>query len=218
MSDNNKKDILHQVMQQVEKQYGKGSVMKFVEDQSPSSVEVISTGSLLLDEITGINGVPKGRIIEIYGHEGSGKTTIALSIIAQAQKQGATCLFVDAEHALDPVFAQKLGVNFEQTILTQPEYAEQALDITDSFIRSGAVDVIVIDSVAALVPKSELEGDMGDVHMGLQARLMSQALRKITGHASKSNTLVIFINQIRSNNGFNHIFFTCKFSFFFPGF
>lgn len=202
MKDDQKKDVLNQVVNSIEKQYGKGSIMKFDGSNSSDTVEVIPTGSLLLDELIGIGGVARGRIVEIYGHEGSGKTTIALSIIAQAQKQGGNFCFIDAEHALDVNFAQTLGVQFsDDSVVSQPEYGEQALEIIDQLVRSGAVDVIVVDSVAALVPKSELEGDMGDSHMGLQARLMSQALRKITGPIAKSNTLVIFINQIRSKIG-----------------
>lgn len=200
-STEDRKRILDTVKAQINKDYGKGSIMTFGSNSVREPIDVFSTGSLIIDNLTGIKGVPRGRIIEIYGHEGSGKTTLALSILACAQKAGATCAFIDAEHALDIGFAQTLGIDLSQLIFSQPEYAEQALDITDTLVRSGEVDLIVIDSVAALVPKSELEGDMGDSHMGLQARLMSQALRKITGHISKANALVIFINQIRSKIG-----------------
>ncbi|MCX5921985.1 MAG: recombinase RecA [Candidatus Dependentiae bacterium] len=193
-----KKKALEVTFAQIDKQYGNGAIMLL--GQNPNSnVEVISTGSLLIDQAIGVGGLPKGRIIEIYGPEASGKTTLALHVIAQAQKQGGICAFIDAEHALDPAHASKLGIHIDDLIVSQPDYGEQALDIAEMLVRSGAVDVIVIDSVAALVPKAELEGDMGDVHMGLQARLMSQALRKLTPVVHKSKTILIFINQIRQN-------------------
>jgi len=186
----------------IEKQFGKGSIMRLGTDEKlHKDIEVVSTGSLSLDIALGIGGLPKGRIIEIYGPESSGKTTIALSAIAQAQKKGGVVAFVDAEHALDPNYAKKLGVNIEDLLISQPDTGEQALEITETLVRSGAVDVLVVDSVAALVPRAEIEGDMGDSHMGLQARLMSQALRKLTAAISRSNTLVIFINQIRMKIG-----------------
>ncbi len=185
---------------QIERQFGKGSVMR-MGDQKRERIPAISTGSLGLDIALGIGGLPKGRIVEIYGPESSGKTTLTLSTIAQAQKQGATCAFVDAEHALDPNYAEKLGVNVDDLLVSQPDTGEQALEITDMLVRSGAVDVVVVDSVAALVPKSEIEGEMGDHHVGVQARLMSQALRKITGSVKNANCLVIFINQIRMKIG-----------------
>ena len=187
----------------IEKQFGKGSIMKLGggEQSLYGRVPVIGTGSLSLDIALGIGGLPKGRIVEIYGPESSGKTTLALSTIAQAQKQGGTVAFVDAEHALDIAYARKLGVDIENTLISQPDTGEQALEITETLVRSGAVDVLVVDSVAALTPRAEIEGDMGDSHMGLQARLMSQALRKLTGAISRSNTLVIFINQIRMKIG-----------------
>ncbi len=191
-----KKKALEAALAQIDKSYGKGSVMLL--GQSPAiAADAISTGSLLVDEVTGIGGLPRGRIVEIYGPEASGKTTIALQAIAQAQKNGGVCAFIDAEHALDPVYATKLGININDLIISQPDYGEQALDIAEMLIRSAAVDVIVIDSVAALVPKTELEGEMGDTHVGLQARLMSQALRKLTPVVHKSKTLLIFINQVR---------------------
>ncbi|MBA1306669.1 recombinase RecA [Stutzerimonas stutzeri] len=195
-----KKRALAQALGQIEKQFGKGSVMVMGE-QERQAVPAISTGSLGLDIALGIGGLPKGRIVEIYGPESSGKTTLTLSVIAQAQKAGATCAFVDAEHALDPEYAGKLGVNVDDLLVSQPDTGEQALEITDMLVRSNAVDVIIIDSVAALVPKAEIEGDMGDTHVGLQARLMSQALRKITGNIKNANCLVIFINQIRMKIG-----------------
>lgn len=185
---------------QIERQFGKGSVMR-MGDQKRERMPAISTGSLGLDVALGIGGLPKGRIVEIYGPESSGKTTLTLSVIAQAQKQGATCAFVDAEHALDPNYAEKLGVNVDDLLVSQPDTGEQALEITDMLVRSNAVDVVVVDSVAALVPKSEIEGEMGDHHVGVQARLMSQALRKITGSVKNANCLVIFINQIRMKIG-----------------
>jgi len=198
--DENKKRALAAALGQIERQFGKGAVMRMGDQERPT-VPAISTGSLGLDIALGIGGLPKGRIVEIYGPESSGKTTLTLSVIAEAQKQGATCAFIDAEHALDPDYAAKLGVNVSDMLVSQPDTGEQALEITDMLVRSNAVDVIVIDSVAALVPKAEIEGEMGDQHMGLQARLMSQALRKITGNVKNANCLVIFINQIRMKIG-----------------
>ena len=198
--DDNKKKALAAALGQIERQFGKGAVM-LMGDQERQAVPAISTGSLGLDIALGIGGLPKGRIVEIYGPESSGKTTLTLSVIAQAQKAGATCAFVDAEHALDPDYAAKLGVNVDDLLVSQPDTGEQALEITDMLVRSNAVDVIIIDSVAALTPKAEIEGDMGDTHVGLQARLMSQALRKITGNIKNANCLVIFINQIRMKIG-----------------
>ena len=198
--DDNKKKALAAALGQIERQFGKGAVM-LMGDQERQAVPAISTGSLGLDIALGIGGLPKGRIVEIYGPESSGKTTLTLSVIAQAQKAGATCAFVDAEHALDPEYAAKLGVNVDDLLVSQPDTGEQALEITDMLVRSNAVDVIIIDSVAALTPKAEIEGDMGDTHVGLQARLMSQALRKITGNIKNANCLVIFINQIRMKIG-----------------
>ncbi len=186
---------------QIERAFGKGSIMRLGDHEQPVGIECISTGSLGLDIALGLGGLPKGRIIEIYGPESSGKTTLALHVIAQAQKTGSNCAFIDAEHALDPGYAQKLGVNLQDLLISQPDSGEQALEITDTLVRSAAIDVLVIDSVAALVPKAELDGDMGDTHMGLQARLMSHALRKLTGSVSKSNCMVIFINQIRQKIG-----------------
>lgn len=194
-----KKKALEVVLAQIGKQFGQGSVMFMGDKNGPGQAEAISTGSILVDQALGIGGFPRGRIIEIYGPEASGKTTLALQGMAQAQKQGGVCAFIDAEHALDPVYASKLGIKISDLIISQPDYGEQALDIAEMLIRSGAIDVIVIDSVAALVPKAELEGDMGDVHVGLQARLMSQALRKLTPVVHKSKTVLIFINQIRHN-------------------
>ncbi|MBB6216539.1 recombination protein RecA [Anaerosolibacter carboniphilus] len=188
-------------MGQIEKQFGKGSIMKLGEDTSRLNVESISTGSLDLDIAIGIGGIPRGRIIEIYGPESSGKTTVALHVIAEAQKNGGVAAFIDAEHALDPVYAKNLGVNIDDLIVSQPDTGEQALEICEALVRSGAIDVIVIDSVAALVPKAEIEGDMGDSHVGLQARLMSQALRKLAGAINKSKTSAIFINQLREKVG-----------------
>lgn len=196
-----KQKALEVALGQIEKAFGKGSVMRLGQREAISDVSVISTGSLGLDIALGIGGLPKGRIIEIYGPESSGKTTLALHAIAEAQKAGGTCAFVDAEHALDPVYARKLGVDTDNLIISQPDAGEQALEIADTLVRSGAIDILVIDSVAALVPKAELEGEMGDSHMGLQARLMSQALRKLTGSVSKTNCMVIFINQIRQKIG-----------------
>ena len=198
--DDNKKKALAAALGQIERQFGKGAVM-LMGDQDRQPIPAISTGSLGLDIALGIGGLPKGRIVEIYGPESSGKTTLTLSVIAQAQKAGATCAFVDAEHALDPEYAGKLGVNVDDLLVSQPDTGEQALEITDMLVRSNAVDVIIIDSVAALTPKAEIEGDMGDAHVGLQARLMSQALRKITGNIKNANCLVIFINQIRMKIG-----------------
>ncbi|MBU6236037.1 MAG: recombinase RecA [Alphaproteobacteria bacterium] len=193
---------LEAALGQIERAFGKGSIMKLGgESAQAMEVEAISTGSLGLDIALGIGGVPRGRIVEIYGPESSGKTTLALQVIAEAQKTGGTCAFVDAEHALDPVYARKLGCNLDELLISQPDAGEQALEIADTLVRSGAIDVLVVDSVAALVPRAELEGEMGDSHMGLQARLMSQALRKLTGSISRSRTCVIFINQIRSKIG-----------------
>lgn len=196
-----KTKALEAALSQIERAFGKGSVMRLGQRGSAIEIDVVSTGSLGLDMALGIGGLPKGRIIEIYGPESSGKTTLALHIVAEAQKSGGTCGFVDAEHALDPGYAKKLGVNLDEVLISQPDTGEQALEIADTLVRSGALDVLVIDSVAALVPKAELEGDMGDSHMGLQARLMSQALRKLTGSISKTNCMVIFINQIRQKIG-----------------
>jgi recombination protein RecA len=198
--DENKKRALAAALGQIEKQFGKGAVMR-MGDHERQAIPAISTGSLGLDIALGIGGLPKGRIVEIYGPESSGKTTLTLSVIAEAQKAGATCAFVDAEHALDPDYAGKLGVNVDDLLVSQPDTGEQALEITDMLVRSNAVDVIIVDSVAALVPKAEIEGEMGDAHVGLQARLMSQALRKITGNIKNANCLVIFINQIRMKIG-----------------
>ena len=199
--DDNRKKALAAALSQIEKQFGKGSVMRLGDDGAIPDVEAISTGSLGLDIALGIGGLPKGRVCEVYGPESSGKTTLTLHVIAEMQKAGGTAAFVDAEHALDPVYAEKLGVNIDDLLVSQPDTGEQALEITDMLVRSNAVDIVVIDSVAALTPKAEIEGDMGDSHMGLQARLMSQALRKLTGNIKRSNTLVIFINQIRMKIG-----------------
>ena len=201
MSENlEKKKALEMAMSQIEKQFGKGSVMKLGEFKA-MEVEAIPTGALSLDMALGIGGVPRGRIIEVFGPESSGKTTLALHIVAEAQKMGGDAAFIDAEHALDPVYAKKLGVDIDNLIVSQPDTGEQALEITESLVRSGALDVIVVDSVAALVPKAEIDGDMGDSHMGLQARLMSQALRKLTGALNKTKTVLIFINQLREKIG-----------------
>ncbi len=201
MSENTeKKKALEMAMSQIEKQFGKGSVMKLGEFKA-MEIEAIPTGALSLDIALGIGGVPRGRIIEIYGPESSGKTTLALHVVAEAQKMGGEAAFIDAEHALDPVYAKKLGVDIDNLIVSQPDTGEQALEITESLVRSGALDVIVVDSVAALVPKAEIDGDMGDSHMGLQARLMSQALRKLAGALNKSKTVLIFINQLREKIG-----------------
>ncbi|AWK84818.1 recombinase RecA [Azospirillum thermophilum] len=196
-----KQKALDAALSQIERAFGKGSIMKLGARENTVETEVISSGSLGLDIALGIGGFPRGRIIEIYGPESSGKTTLALHAIAQAQKNGGTCAFVDAEHALDPAYARKLGVNIDELLISQPDAGEQALEIADTLVRSGAIDVLVVDSVAALVPRAELEGEMGDSHVGLHARLMSQALRKLTGSISKSNCLVIFINQIRLKIG-----------------
>lgn len=195
-----KDKALDAALSQIEKAFGKGSVMRLGQNTN-IDIEAISTGSLGIDIALGIGGMPKGRIVEIYGPESSGKTTLALSVIAQAQKAGGTCAFIDAEHALDPSYAKKIGVDVENLLVSQPDSGEQALEIADTLVRSGAIDVMVVDSVAALVPKAELEGEMGDSHMGLQARLMSQALRKLTATVARSNTLIIFINQIRMKIG-----------------
>ncbi len=196
-----KMKALDAVLLQIEKQYGKGSIMRLGEQAGSTEIEVIPSGCLTLDLALGIGGFPRGRIIEIYGPESSGKTTVALHAIAEAQKMGGVAAFIDAEHALDPVYAKKLGVNLEELYVSQPDTGEQALDITDALVRSSAVDIIVVDSVAALTPKAEIEGDMGDTHVGLQARLMSQALRKLTAIVNKSKTCVIFINQLREKVG-----------------
>lgn len=198
--DSNKEKALSAALSQIEKQFGKGSMMRLGDSES-IAIPAISTGSLGLDIALGIGGLPRGRIVEIYGPESSGKTTLTLQVIAEAQKAGGTCAFIDAEHALDPIYAGNLGVDVDNLLVSQPDTGEQALEIADMIVRSGAVDVVVIDSVAALTPRAEIEGDMGDSHMGLQARLMSQALRKMTGNIKNSNTLVIFINQIRMKIG-----------------
>ena len=201
MNNDDKNKALEAAIGQIEKAFGKGSVMKLGQRESVVDVQAISTGSLGLDIALGIGGFPKGRIIEVYGPESSGKTTLALHAVAEAQKQGGNCAFVDAEHALDPIYAKKLGVDLDELLISQPDAGEQALEIADTLVRSGAIDVLVVDSVAALVPRAELEGEMGDTHVGLQARLMSQALRKLTSSISRSNCLVIFINQIRLKIG-----------------
>ncbi len=201
MADTDRQQALQAALGQIERQFGKGSIMRMNDDSVVRDITAISTGSLSLDIALGIGGLPKGRVVEIYGPESSGKTTLTLQVAAQAQKNGGTVAFVDAEHALDPTYAEKLGVNVDELLVSQPDTGEQALEITDMLVRSGAVDVIVIDSVAALTPKAEIEGDMGDSHVGLQARLMSQALRKLTANIKRSNTLVIFINQIRMKIG-----------------
>jgi recombination protein RecA len=199
MMDRNK--ALDAALGQIERAFGKGSIMRLGQREKAVEVEVVSTGSLGLDIALGIGGLPRGRVIEIYGPESSGKTTLALQVVAEAQRQGGACAFIDAEHALDPSYAQKLGVNIDELLISQPDAGEQALEIADTLVRSGAIDVLVVDSVAALVPRAELEGEMGDSHMGLQARLMSQALRKLTASISKSRCMVIFINQIRMKIG-----------------
>jgi recombination protein RecA len=199
--DDNKSKALAAALSQIEKQFGKGSIMRLGDNEIAEDIQAVSTGSLGLDIALGIGGLPRGRIIEIYGPESSGKTTLTLSVIAQMQKMGGTAAFIDAEHALDPQYAQKLGVNISDLLISQPDTGEQALEIADMLVRSGSVDIVVIDSVAALVPKAEIEGEMGDSHMGLQARLMSQALRKLTGNIKRTNTMVIFINQIRMKIG-----------------
>lgn len=201
MMETNKQKALAAALSQIEKQFGKGSVMVMGESHIPKDIEAISTGSLGLDVALGIGGLPKGRVVEIYGPESSGKTTLTLQVVAECQRKGGTAAFIDAEHALDLVYAEKLGVKTGDLLVSQPDNGEQALEIADMLVRSGSVDVLIIDSVAALVPKSEIEGEMGDSHMGLQARLMSQALRKLTGNIKRSNTLVIFINQIRMKIG-----------------
>jgi len=196
-----KTKALDAALSQIERAFGKGSIMRLGKNQQAVEIETISTGSLGLDVALGVGGLPRGRVVEIYGPESSGKTTLTLHVIAEAQKLGGVCAFVDAEHALDPVYARKLGVNLEELLISQPDTGEQALEITDTLVRSGAIDVLVVDSVAALTPRAEIEGEMGDVQPGLQARLMSQALRKLTGSIARSNTLVIFINQIRMKIG-----------------
>ena len=199
--EDNKRKALSAALGQIEKQFGKGAVMRMGDVTAVSDADVVSTGSLGLDVALGIGGLPRGRVVEIYGPESSGKTTLTLQVIAEAQKAGGTAAFVDAEHALDPSYAAKLGVDVDELLVSQPDTGEQALEITDMLVRSGSIDVVVVDSVAALTPKAEIEGDMGDSHMGLQARLMSQALRKLTGNIKRSNTMVIFINQIRMKIG-----------------
>lgn len=199
--DDNKQKALQAALTQIERQFGKGSVMRLGDEGARVSIDVVSTGSIGLDAALGVGGLPQGRIVEIYGPESSGKTTLTLETIAQAQKKGMTCAFIDAEHALDPSYAQKLGVNIDDLLVSQPDTGEQALEIVDMLVRSAAVGMVVIDSVAALTPKAEIEGDMGDSHMGLQARLLSQALRKLTANIQKSNTLVVFINQLRMKIG-----------------
>lgn len=198
---NMKNQAIDAAMLQIEKQFGKGSIMRLGDNSAKAQVAAISTGSIDLDIALGVGGVPRGRVVEIYGPESSGKTTLTLHVVAEAQKAGGTAAFIDAEHALDPVYAKKLGVNTDDLLVSQPDTGEEALEITEALVRSNAIDIIVIDSVAALVPKAEIDGDMGDAHMGLQARLMSQALRKLTGIIAKSNTCVIFINQIRMKIG-----------------
>jgi recombination protein RecA len=201
IKDDDKKKALDAALAQIEKQYGKGSVMKLGDSSANMNIEVVPTGSLSLDVALGLGGVPRGRIIEIYGPESSGKTTVALHVVAEIQKRGGIAGFIDAEHALDPVYAKNIGVNIDDLYISQPDCGEQALEITETMVRSGAVDVIIVDSVAALVPKAEIDGEMGDSHMGLHARLMSQALRKLTAVVSKTNCVVIFINQLREKVG-----------------
>ena len=201
MAKNDKLDALESAITQIEKQYGKGAIMKLGDSQRDMSVETIPTGSLSLDIALGVGGIPRGRIVEVYGPESSGKTTVALHMVAEVQKRGGIAGFIDAEHALDPVYAKNIGVDIDNLYISQPDSGEQALEITETMVRSGAVDIIIVDSVAALVPKAEIEGDMGDAHVGLQARLMSQALRKLTAIISKSNCIVIFINQLREKVG-----------------
>ncbi|RZW03376.1 MAG: recombinase RecA, partial [Rhodobacteraceae bacterium] len=200
-TDSNKQKALDSALAQIERQFGKGSIMKLGGDNAIREIEATSTGSLGLDIALGIGGLPKGRVVEIYGPESSGKTTLTLHCVAEEQKKGGVCAFVDAEHALDPQYAKKLGVNLEELLISQPDTGEQALEITDTLVRSGAVSMVVVDSVAALTPKSELEGDMGDASVGVHARLMSQAMRKLTGSIARSNCMVIFINQIRMKIG-----------------
>lgn len=199
--DDNKKKALSAALLQIDKQFGKGSVMRMGDGSAIPDIGTYSTGSIALDIALGVGGLPRGRVVEIYGPESSGKTTLTLECIAQCQKEGGTAAFVDAEHALDPIYADKLGVNMDDLLVSQPDTGEQALEIVDMLVRSGAVDMVVVDSVAALTPRAEIEGDMGDHHVGLQARLMSQALRKLTGNIKRSNTLVVFINQIRMKIG-----------------
>ena len=201
MNQKNKDKALETAVSQIEKQFGKGSLMKLGDDSVDQAIEAIGSGSIGLDAALGIGGLPKGRVVEIYGPESSGKTTLTLQVVAECQKAGGTAAFIDAEHALDPIYAEKIGVNTEEFLVSQPDTGEQALEITDMLVASGAVDMIVIDSVAALTPRAEIEGEMGDSHVGLQARLMSQALRKLTANIKKSNTMVIFINQIRMKIG-----------------
>ncbi len=201
MEHKDKERALSIALSQIQKQFGKGSVMRLGDKGGVEDIKVIPTGSVAVDVATGVGGIPRGRIVEIFGPESSGKTTLALHMIAEAQKLGGIAAFVDAEHAMDPVYAKKLGVNTDDLLVSQPDYGEQALEIVDALVRSGAVDLIVVDSVAALVPKAEIEGDMGDSHVGLQARLMSQALRKLTGNLNRSNTALVFINQIRMKIG-----------------
>lgn len=201
MAKEDKMKALENALAQIEKQYGKGSVMRLGDNSNHMNIETVPTGSISLDIALGLGGVPKGRVVEIYGPESSGKTTVALHMVAEVQKQGGIAGFIDAEHALDPVYAKNIGVNIDELYISQPDNGEQALEITETMVRSGAVDIIIVDSVAALVPKAEIEGDMGDSHVGLQARLMSQALRKLTGIISKSNCIVIFINQLREKVG-----------------
>jgi len=199
--DKDRSKALDAALSQIERNFGKGSIMKLGKNDKSMDIDVVSTGSLGLDIALGVGGLPRGRVVEIYGPESSGKTTLALHTIAEAQKKGGICAFIDAEHALDPIYARKLGVNVDDLLISQPDHGEQALEIADTLVRSGAVDVLVVDSVAALVPRSELEGEMGDVQPGSQARLMSQALRKLTASINKSNTMVVFINQIRMKIG-----------------
>src|ERR1700736_2738157 len=199
--EENRKKALGAALSQIEKQFGKGSVMRLGDDTAVRDIEIVSTGSLALDIALGVGGLPRGRIVEIYGPESSGKTTLALSVVAEAQIGGGVCAFIDAEHALDVAYARKLGVRTDDLLISQPDTGEQALEIVETLVRSGAIDILVVDSVAALTPRAEIEGEMGDSHMGLQARLMSQALRKLTGTISRSKTTVIFINQIRMKIG-----------------
>src|SRR5512142_2286739 len=199
--DDNKSKALAAALSQIEKQFGKGSIMRLGESDVGKDIQVVSTGSLGLDMALGVGGLPRGRVVEIYGPESSGKTTLTLQVIAKAQKMGGTAAFIDAEHALDPQYAQRLGVDTSELLLSQPDNGEQALEIVDMLVRSGSVDIVVVDSVAALTPKAEIEGEMGDAQMGLHARLMSQALRKLTANINRSNTMVIFINQIRMKIG-----------------
>ena len=199
--DDNRKQALAAALTQIERQFGKGAIMRLGDGTAANDIMVYSSGSILLDKALGIGGLPRGRVVEIYGPESSGKTTMTLHAIAECQKAGGTAAFVDAEHALDPAYAEKLGVNVEDLLVSQPDTGEQGLEITDMLVRSGAVDMVVVDSVAALTPKAEIEGDMGDTHVGLQARLMSQALRKLTGNINRSNCMVVFINQIRMKIG-----------------